>query len=62
MLEASNSRFRIVKDPSILSQRQGDSVVAGHARCGEQFDPANGEIVIRWTHENSKDTGEWRET
>ena len=39
-----------------------DEIVAVTHAGGEQFDPANVEIVIRWTHENSEDTGEWRDT
>ena len=39
-----------------------DEVVAVTHAGGEQFDPANVEIVIRWTHEDSEDTGEWRDT
>ena len=39
-----------------------DEVVAVSHAGGEQFDPSEVEIIIRWTHENSDDTGEWRDT
>jgi|GEM_PF-6936426 len=47
-------------DPNL--PENADEVVAVRHMSGDQFDPSNVEIVVRWTHEGSDDIGEWRDT